>query len=370
MAAAKSFSTTRTLSESPTMSSDIRTRILSDPILHYPSATVACFDPTTGNLPRRQLDDARLLAYLGKLADGGAEAVLLGASTGQGHLRTVDELAHWFEVAAQAQRLVKMALLRPEDGMEANRRLIDLLAAHDFPVVFVRPGTDLAPNATPEEVAANVQPLVAALAEAELAVGVYSISDVSGVPLKAEAAERLLDGPGGDKIVAAKVTEADYLASTREFLVSPALSRLKIVQGWDPHIAQALAEGSNYDVEARQRVGVTSGPMAFALKQFVHLLEAAKNHDWDEVQAAQGAVNRLFEAMQDDPRKFADLQRAKVIMGLGQPLLAEVTPEQIERVLAALENLPRPADRARLAASLDLMGDGPYHDRLLELGSR
>ena len=71
--------------------------------------------------------------------------------------------------------------------------------------------------------------------------------------------------------------------------------------------------------------------------------------------------------MQDDPAKFADLQRAKVIMGLGQPLTGKVEPAQIERVLAALEGLPRRADRARLARSLDLMGDGPYHERLAKL---
>ena len=79
---------------------------------------------------------------------------------------------------------------------------------------------------------------------------------------------------------------------------------------------------------------------------------------------AQTAVTVLFQAMQDDPRKFADLQRAKYIMGLGQPLLGAVATEQIERTLAALVAIPHLEDRARLARSLDLMGDGPYHDRL------
>jgi hypothetical protein len=85
------------------------------------------------------------------------------------------------------------------------------------------------------------------------------------------------------------------------------------------------------------------------------------------VAEAQAAVTALFQAMQDDPAKFADLQRAKVIMGLGQPLTGKVEPAQIERVLTALEGLPRRADRARLARSLDLMGDGPYHERLAKL---
>jgi hypothetical protein len=54
-------------------------------------------------------------------------------------------------------------------------------------------------------------------------------------------------------------------------------------------------------------------------------------------------------------------------MGLGQPLLGTVTTAQVEKVLAALEALPRRADRSRLARSLDLLGDGPYHDRLAKL---
>jgi hypothetical protein len=87
------------------------------------------------------------------------------------------------------------------------------------------------------------------------------------------------------------------------------------------------------------------------------------------VAEAQAAVTALFRAMQDDPTKFADLQRAKFIMGLGQPLTGDVAIEDVERVLAALESLPRAADRARLARSLDLMEDGPYHERLAGLAN-
>jgi hypothetical protein len=72
----------------------------------------------------------------------------------------------------------------------------------------------------------------------------------------------------------------------------------------------------------------------------------------------------LFAAMQDDPQHFADLQRAKYIMGLGHPLTGTVTGPQVERIFAALEQVPRAADRRRLARSLDLMGDGPLHKRL------
>ncbi|MGY8768563.1 MAG: dihydrodipicolinate synthase family protein [Pirellulales bacterium] len=344
--------------------------ILADPILNYPQATVACFDPTTGDLPRRALDEPRLCQYLEKLSQAGAPAILLGASTGHGHLRTVEELEAWFKVADKANTgdMVKMALLRPEDGIAANRHLLSILKINDYSVVFVRPSTGLTSDSTDDEVIESMIPIIEEAAKLEMAIGVYSISDVSGAPLSARATEYLLDEEGGKNIVAAKITEADYLASTRQYLISPQLAHLKIVQGWDPHMAQALLEGPSYDIEARQRVGVTSGPMSFAVHQYTHMFEAAARQDWDEVQAAQSAVTRLFEAMQDDPRKFADLQRAKVIMGLGQPITGEVTEEQTRRVLGALDNLPRKEDQQRLAKSLNLMGDGPSIDRLKELG--
>jgi dihydrodipicolinate synthase/N-acetylneuraminate lyase len=334
-------------------------QLLADPITHYPLATVACFDPTTGELPRRRLDHPRLQQFLERLAAAGAPAVLIAASTGHGHLRTVDELAEWFVAAAKANlpNCLKTALLRPEDGEQANAKLVEVLAANDYRVVYLRPGNNLAKDATDDAVVANMEPLVKQIAAAGLAVGLYSIPDVSGLPMSPSAAAKLLASPGGEKIVAIKVTEADYDRSTRRFLEHPALTRLKIVQGWDPHLARALKEGG-------RRMGVTSGPMSFAVYQYMHLLTAAERGDWDEVAAAQEAVSLLFRAMQDDPAKFADLQRAKYIMGLGQPLTAEVQPEQVERVMAALESLPRKEDRSRLAKSLDLMGHGPLHERL------
>lgn len=348
---------------------DLAQKILSNPIENYPAATVACFDPTCGDLPRRKLDEDRLVSYLEKLAAAGAEAVLLAASTGHGHLRTVEELERWFEVAAKANApsLVRMALLRPEDGPEANKKLVSLLREHNYPVVFVRPGTNLPAHATDAQIVENMRPLVEMIAAAGMAVGVYSIPDVSGVPLPATATEKLLDLPGGDAIVAAKITEADYLKSTREYLLSPRLAKLKIVQGWDPHLAQALSEGPRSNIENKQRVGITSGPMSFAVYQYLYMLDAAQEHDWDELALSQKAVTALFQAMQDDPTKFADLQRAKFIMGLGLPLTASLETEKIERVLTALEELPRKSDQRRLAKSLDLMGDGPYHDRLMKL---
>ena len=337
-------------------------QLIADPIAQYPRATVACFDPTTGDLPRRRLDQERLTVFLERLAAAGAPAVLIAASTGHGHLRTVDELAEWFVAAAKANMpsCLKTALLRPEDGEEANARLVGVLAEHDYRVVYVRPGTNLPKGATDDAVAGNMQPLVSQIASAGLAVGLYSIPDVSGVAMSAEAAAKLVAGPAGKRIVAIKVTEADYDRSTRTFLEHPRLSGLKIVQGWDPHLARALKDGG-------QRMGVTSGPMSFAVFQYLHLLDAAKQGDWAEVAAAQEAVSILFRAMQDDLGTFADLQRAKYIMGLGQPLTAEVRLDQVERVMNALESLPRSDDRHRLAMSLDLLGDGPMHARLKNL---
>ena len=345
--------------------------ILDNPRTAYPHATVACFDPTLGELPRRQLDRERLAQFLQRLEKAGADAVLIGASTGQGHLRSPKELNEWFEAATSAglQRTTLMGLLRPEDGETELKRQATTMANTGYAVGFVRPGSDLASFASDAEVANNMMPAVQALADAGLAVGLYSIPDVSGLPLSVAAVEQILDSSYGSKIVAVKVTEADYEASTLKFLQADSLAHLKIVQGWDPHLARALQEGQALDEQdphPGHRVGVTSGPMSFAIYQYLHLLEAAKRQDWDEVKASQAAVTSLFEAMQDDPQRFADLQRAKFIMGLGHPLLSEVTEPQTARVLEALRALPRAEDRERLARSLNLMEDGPFHRELVE----
>lgn len=340
--------------------------LIEDPIGCYPSATVACFDPTRGELPRRQLDEGRTRTFLDRLAAAGAPAALIASSTGQGHLRTVDELAAWFRCAAEAgtRDMLLMGLLRPEDGIDANERLLDLLADLHYPVVFVRPGTDLSGPASDEQVSDSLAPIIAAAAERGLAIGLYSISDVSGLPLSAGSAAQLLSCVGGEHIVAVKVTETDYEASTARFLAHPALSRLKIVQGWDPHLGRALRDGPRFDDEGRQRAGITSGLMSLAVYQYLHILDAAACEDWDEVAAAQQSADAVFRSMQDDPRHFADLQRAKFMMGLGHPLTAQISDQQVERVFDALKHLSRDADLQRIARSLDLMGDGPFHDRL------
>lgn len=336
--------------------------LLRDPVANYPQATVACFDPTIGDLPRRRLDERRCIEFLERLAAAGAASVLIAASTGHGHVRTPKELMQWIRVAAKARLGSTMLtlLLRPEDGENANRELVAAAAELGYAVIFVRPGRDLPATAGDEQVAANMQPLVRIIAEAGLAVGLYTIPDVSGLPMSTTAAEQIVAGIGGDRVVAVKVTEANFETSTARFLASKKLARLKIVQGWDPHLALAIQRGG-------ARVGVTSGPMSFAIFQYIHLLAAAKAGDFYEVEAAQAAVSSLFAAMQDDPRKFADLQRAKWIMGLGEPLTSSVDHTAASRVITALEQLPRDADRQRLARSLNLMGDGPSHDLLSRL---
>jgi len=336
--------------------------IIANPVDHYPLHTVACFDPTCGELPRRQLDKNRCREFLSRIANAGANAVLIAASTGHGHLRTIDELSEWFEVAASADLgdCCKMALLRPEDGADANEKLVAQLAALNYAVVFVRPGTDLPPTASAADIAANMHPLVAAAARHHLAIGLYSIPDVSGLPMPVDTVDMLMQDTGGKNIVAIKVTEENYENSTAKFLADPRLTRLKIVQGWDPHLARALKESP-------LRCGVTSGPMSFAVYQYLHLFGAASENNWEEVEAAQSAVSALFSAMQDDPTKFADLQRAKAVMGLGDPITGEATLHQRQAVINALTTLPRVADRERLAASLDLMGDGPCHEELGQL---
>ena len=149
------------------------TELFADPVGSYPFATVACFDPTTGDLPRRKLDVPRAKRFLEALAAAGAPALLIAASTGHGHLRTVAELEEWFAVAAEAKLEGTMlsALLRPEDGTEANSRLVHLLAKLEYPVIFIRPGTDLPTHASAQLIANNMRPLVGRPSATGMAVG-------------------------------------------------------------------------------------------------------------------------------------------------------------------------------------------------------
>jgi dihydrodipicolinate synthase/N-acetylneuraminate lyase len=353
--------------------SDVVRSLIQDPIGNYPASTVACFDPTTGDLPRRKLDHERTIEFLTRLDAHRPDALLIGASTGQGHLRTPAELEEWFRVAAKTRsspnikiRALLTALLRPEDG-PANERLLDVLAELGYAVVFARPGTNLGSNPSDQAIVDNMRPIVAGAARRGLAVGLYSISDVSGCPMSPDVAAELVTGPAGENIVAIKVTEANYENSTLKFLDDPRLAHLKIVQGWDPHLARALQDGPRHDLQRRQRCGFTSGPMSFAIHSYLAIRSAAEHGNWDEVARHQEAVTAVFAAMQDDPGKFADLQRAKVIMGLGQPITRDIAKEQIERVFTALASLPRSVEAVLLLKSLNLMQDGPFADRLTAL---
>lgn len=356
-------------------------RLIHDPIANYPFSTVACFDPTMGDLPRRQLNAPLTTTFLHLLSlpyettTGTAEAgaVLIGASTGQGHLRTPAELEEWFRVAARplpshatAKRerdLILTALLRPEDGA-ANEHLLNVLAELDYPVVFVRPGTNLGQHPSDAVVVENMRPIVEGAAKRGLAVGLYSISDVSGYPMSTDVAAELVAGPGGENIVAIKVTEADYENSTLKFLDDPRLAHLKIVQGWDPHLARALQDGPRHDISRRQRCGFTSGAMSFALIPYLAIATAAQKSDWARVAAIQQVVTTVFASMQDDPRKFADLQRAKVIMGLGQPITRDVTDDQERRVFKTLQELPNSDEKTMLVQSLCLWDENPFAEQL------
>ena len=336
-------------------------------MIAYPSATVALFDPTMGELPRRTLDVKKLEKFVTELANAGATSLLIGSSTGQGHLRNPSELESMFREAAAVKPagLTLMGLLRPEDGIDTNRRLLLLLKELEYSVAYLRPGTDQS-ESDDNAIVANLSPLVIFAYDCGMPVGLYSISDVSGAPLTANAAAKLVSGPGGNGVVAVKVTERDYQASTQRFLDHPELKHLKIVQGWDPHLATAMKHGRSAD-GASQRCGVTSGAMSFAIFQYQHIFTACDHHHWAEVSAAQDALTRMFASMQDDPTKFADLQRAKFIMGLGHPIKSEVSPEQTKRVIDALQQVPRASDRKRLAASINLMKDGPFHEVLASI---
>ena len=202
-------------------------------------------DPTSGNLPRRSLNGPANLRFLEHLAQIGVPAVLIGSSTGQGHLRTIQELEQWFRSSSEAELhdSVRVALLRPEDGLQANSHLLSVLEKLGYPIVFIRPGTDLPGRASDAEVVENMLPIVEQAARFGFAVGVYSIPDVSGLRLTPNAVAELLTAESGECIVAVKVTEPNYETSTLQFLRHDALKHLKIVQGWDPHIVRALFLG-------------------------------------------------------------------------------------------------------------------------------
>jgi hypothetical protein len=149
---------------------DIRTtreKIISDPIKNVPAWTVAAFDPTTGELPRRQLDKKGIRIYLQALARVGAPGVLLASSTGWGHARTWEEHVETLIACGQIQlqQCIKQALLRIEDPLDKNIELLGKLRSMDYGIIWTRKGSMLPPEAPDEKVAQQMLPLVKAITQ-------------------------------------------------------------------------------------------------------------------------------------------------------------------------------------------------------------
>jgi dihydrodipicolinate synthase/N-acetylneuraminate lyase len=361
-------------------SEEIRKAILSDPIRAMPPWTVALFDPTTGDLPRRTLDRTGLELYSRAIVQAGAPGVLVSSSTGWGHVRTFEEHRETLKTVGRTvlEGTVKQALLRIEDPLIDNIRLIRELKDWDYGILWTRRGRNLPPEATDREVAEHLLPLAREAAENEMPMGVYSISTVDGAPLRASAARSLVErlGPQDAKIlVAVKVTESDFETSTRAYLDEPALAKKKIVQGWDAFYARAIQAGEQPD--GSNRCGATSGAAACMVHAFreMHRLSAAR--DWDSLARLQKTVAAVFWSMQGaDKTRFPDLQIAKWVMGLGHPLTETRGGLQAERLLSVLEFTGRGpetrADVLLILESLLIMGNaGPYrspvYDRLVAL---
>ncbi len=355
----------------------IREMIVSDPVRNMPSWTVALFDPTTGDLPRRKLDIEGTVRYARAISNAGAPGVLVAASTGWGHKRNLDEHRETLEVYGKAElgSTIKQALIRIEDPVEFNRELIGDLKKWGYSVVWTRRGSVVKPAADDREVARNILPLAEASAEAGLPMGIYSVSTIDGAPLKASAAAILLDYLGDEAsryIVAVKVTEPFFEDSTQEYLEEGAFKDKKIVQGWDSHYARALKSGIRSD--GTNQCGATSGAAACMVYAYHAMYENAVNEDWEELLSIQEMVNRVFDAMLGDNRtRFPDLQVAKRAMGLGQPLTEERTLESAEKFVEFIEDLHKnnPEHRAvkLIARSMLIMGDSgdnrsPFYDRL------
>ena len=217
-----------------------------------------------------------------------------------------------------------MALLRPEDGTRRQPAAARTRRQARISRRVLPPSNWVAARCDQHQVIADMRPLVAAAAEmATWRSGCTRFRMSAVLPLCYGAAAALVDSAGrGADVVAVKVTEADDDPSTARYLADARLARLKIVQGWDPHLARALREDGG-------RVGVTSGPMSLAIHQYQHLLKAAERGEWDEVHAAMTAAATMFAAMQDDPKRFADLQGGGVRDGPRPAVACDVTPGQL-----------------------------------------
>jgi dihydrodipicolinate synthase/N-acetylneuraminate lyase len=362
------------------MSEEIRKALVQDPIHHMPAWTVALLDPTMGELPRRRMDELATRHYAEAIAHLGAPGVLFAASTGWGHVRSFHEHWHTLQVGGQAQlgKSIRQALLRNEDTLEENGRLIHALKEWGYAMVWTRRGASLPVDAGDEQVADHLLALAKLAVSEEMPLGLYSISSVDGAPLTATAARLLLERLGrkhSSWVVAIKITEADFESTTLTFLKDPAFSHKKIVQGWDAHYSRALQAGHRAD--GSFHCGATSGAAACMVKAFRGMYQKALMKDWTGLVRIQKAVTAAFLSMQgDDKSKFPDLQIAKMVMGLGQPLTEERTMEQGEKLVTKIEELfqdPETNEGTRLIAeSLLLMGKSelwtsPFYERLIKL---
>jgi len=357
----------------------LREQLISDPVSNVPAWTVAAFDPTIGDLPRRQMDEAGMQRYLQSLEKAGAQGVLLAASTGWGHARTFEEHEHTLMAAGKVslENCVKQALLRMEDPLEQNISLLQKLKNLDYGIVWTRRGSLLPPDAADQTVAQSTLPLVEAATELGLPVGLYSISTVDQVPLRVEAVKILMEQLGenlSQRIVAIKITEPVFEDSTLTYLGDPAFSHKKIVQGWDAFYARALQEGLRPD--GTQHCGATSGAAACMVYAYEAMYQAAQQQNWDELSTLQQVVAKVFYSMQGpDKTIFPDLQIAKWTMGLGHPLTEERSLEDAQPLLKALSELSgevAPKYLDLIVHSLLLMDQYPDHqspvqDRLKEL---
>ncbi len=359
------------------VSEEIRKALIDDPIRRMPAWTVALLDPTTGPLPRRRLDEQAARIYAEAIAHQGAPGVLFASSTGWGHVRTFAE--HWatLEIGGQAQlgKTSKQALLRTEDSVDDNHRLIAALKQWDYDIIWMRRGRSLPADADDETVAEHLLPTASSIIDAQMPLGLYSISSVDGAPLTVHAAGLLLQKLGRKRspyVVGIKITEPDFATSTLAFLHDPAFNQKKIVQGWDEHYSRALRAGHKAD--GSFHCGATSGAAACMVKAFRRMYQKALVQDWNGLARVQKAVTAAFLSMQgSDKTVFPDLQIAKMVMGLGQPLTEERTLDQGEILVRKIEELSQDAETREgaqmIAASLLIMGKtekwtSPFYDRL------
>jgi dihydrodipicolinate synthase/N-acetylneuraminate lyase len=245
--------------------------------------------------------------------------------------------------------------------------LIRKISNWQYGIIWSRRGSHLSPKASDSEVAKGLYQFAQTAIDNGIPFGVYSISTVDGAPLTAESVvilNKMLGKEGSQYLVAIKITESDFESSTIKFLNCNELQNKKIVQGWDSFYKRALQAGLL--MGGRNRCGATSSAAACMVKAFnqMYIQSLAKN--WEEVEKIQNVVTTVFLSMQgEDKTKFPDLQIAKKVMGLGDPLTEERTIEEAENLIKTIERLANNPDTeygaVLVAQSLLLMGkDTPY----------